>query len=268
MELSINQINLLKQRELELFIEFIKVCEILNINYFVLGGTLLGAVRHQGFIPWDDDIDVGMFRNDFETFRNKGIDLLPKWCFLQDCYNDKNIPYSFIKIRDKNSVFIESSVSNFDINHGVFIDVFPLDYYPDKKIRKLSVDFINTILTHRVNLLFKFNKHSGFRKTEDVILKLLFPNYRLAVKLRDKFYRSVSRRPSQFVRNYCGAWALKEIVPTSYFAGIKKIEFEGIYVSCPLESEKYLTAIYGDYLKLPPLDKRIPHHNVVKFEIK
>ena len=126
------QTNRIKEIEIEIFKSFISVCEHLNLTYYVLDGTLLGAVRHKGFIPWDDDIDVGMPREDYEVFLREGQALLPEEYFIQTFDSDPEYLANYAKIRNNNTTFVETSVRHRKINHGVFIDVFPLDYCPEE----------------------------------------------------------------------------------------------------------------------------------------
>ena len=138
----------LKEIELAIFRAFIDVCDKLNLKYYLLAGTLLGAVRHQGFIPWDDDIDVGMPREDYEIFVEKGQALLPKEYFIQTFKTDPDYAANFAKIRNCGTTFLETSVRNCNINHGVFIDVFPLHVYSaDKTAQKrfTNLKFLNII---------------------------------------------------------------------------------------------------------------------------
>ena len=123
-------IEKLKGIELQLLDAFVSACEQLNIDYYILAGTLIGAVRHKGFIPWDDDIDIGMFRKDYDIFLEEGQKLLPKDVFLQTFITDKEYPTYFAKLRKSNTTFIEKSVSKLKMNHGVYLDIFPLDYFP------------------------------------------------------------------------------------------------------------------------------------------
>ena len=133
MEPTEKQLEKLKRIELNILQEYIKACEILGLNYCLIGGTLLGAIRHKGFIPWDDDIDVAMPRKDYEVFIREAQKVLPNNLFVQSFLSDSHLPYNFCKVRDNNTTFIETATQKRKIHHGVFIDVFPLDNYPEDK---------------------------------------------------------------------------------------------------------------------------------------
>ena len=121
-------IKRIQSREMELFRAFISVCEKLELPYFLNAGTMLGAVRHNGFIPWDDDIDVAMLRSDYEIFLSRAQELLPENMFLQTIDTDPEYLHNFAKIRHNETTFIESSVKSRHIHHGLYLDIFPLDY--------------------------------------------------------------------------------------------------------------------------------------------
>ena len=127
-----NDSNLRKVQnaELDILKEFIEICRKINVRYYVIDGTLLGAVRHQGFIPWDDDIDIGMFREDYEKFVALAPQVLPECLFLQTYRTDEEYYRNSGKIRNSNTTMIETVVKDLRMNHGVFIDIFPLDNYP------------------------------------------------------------------------------------------------------------------------------------------
>ena len=155
-----NEIELkrLQLVELDILKEFIRVCNELNVKYFLDSGTLLGCIRHGGFIPWDDDIDVSMPREDYEIFLKEGQKLLKNKYFLQTYKTDPEYTMGFAKIRNSETTFIESSVKNLKINHGVYIDIFPLDGYNDKnKIR----NFLNKKAFVLYNL--QINKKYDFK---------------------------------------------------------------------------------------------------------
>lgn len=134
MNLTDEEMLRLKACEVSMLKEFIEICEKLGLRYYALYGTLLGAVRHQGFIPWDDDIDVGMMREDYEVFVREGQKYLSEHLFLQTYESDPEYISGYAKIRDNNTTFIETSVKSRKMNHGIFIDIFPLDSFSDKNL--------------------------------------------------------------------------------------------------------------------------------------
>lgn len=259
MEPTKEQLNQLKAIELEMLKQFISVCQQLNLKYYLIGGTLLGAVRHKGFIPWDDDIDVAMPRADYEIFISKAQELLPSKYFVQTNKTDPELPMNFCKLRNSETTFIETSVKNCRINHGVFIDVFPLDWYPEKKLKAKIFDIKNKYLKMAIGKVFTV-KLTKKQKLKRVIRKILtcFTSPKKAVKNREKLLKSVG--VSYRSGNLCGAWGKKEIVPNWWFGEGKMLIFEDIVARVPQEYEKWLTQVYGDYMQLPPEEKREGHH--------
>ena len=120
----------LQQIEKNILACALEIVDRLHLTYFLVCGSALGAVKYNGFIPWDDDIDIAMPRKDYTAFCEKAGELLPPHLFLQNCHTEKNFPYIFSKIRDSRTTYIEKGMAGLDINHGVYIDVFPLDGYP------------------------------------------------------------------------------------------------------------------------------------------
>ena len=141
----------LKKIELELLIDFDKICKAHNLRYFLIGGTLLGAVRHKGFIPWDDDIDVGMPRSDYEILMKNAVDWLPKHISLRNWKNTKDYVYQFSKIENNKTILIENKYEHLKSRKGgVYIDVFPFDRMLNKTIFRFIwfgiIRFINRLL--------------------------------------------------------------------------------------------------------------------------
>lgn len=259
MELNEKQLSQLKSIELDILKTFIEICEKLNLKYYLLGGTLLGAVRHKGFIPWDDDIDVGMPRSDYEKFIKLAQDHFPKNYFLQTCYTDDEFPANFAKIRKSDTAFIESSAAHLKMNHGVYIDVFPLDYYPEKNT--LSFNIKAKFLSLRIDDALKLNNEYNPKvRIIKAIARILFPSWKKAVIKRDRLYRSIKK--GRKLANHGGAWGEKEIVPIEWYGEGVLAQFENLKVRMPSEFDKWLTQVYGDYMQLPPLEKRKAHHYV------
>lgn len=257
MILDKEKMNELKQIELEIFKSFIRVCEKLNVKYYLLGGTLLGAVRHKGFIPWDDDIDVGMFREDYEKFVSEAQQYLPSNLFVQTYLTDEEYPQVFAKIRNTNTAFIETSVASLKMNHGIFMDIFPLDGYSKKAdswIRQTKIKLIG----YRISCGWNIDNISLKAKVLRIVSKIVYPDLKKAKKSKDQIYKSIQKTDK--IANYSGMWGRKEIVPSEWYGEGTELIFEGLKVNAPTEYDKWLTQVYGDYMTMPPVEKRVTHH--------
>jgi len=259
------QLKKMKALETDMLRAFLAVCEKLNLRYYLVGGTLLGAVRHRGFIPWDDDIDVAMPREDYDVFLREGQKYLPEYYFLQHLGSDSAYCMNFAKIRDSRTTFVEYSVRKYPMNHGVFIDVFPLDNYPGTEKEQKTMDYYQKIFKYRIRAAVEVPapaRHSPLVElglnTLAALTCLPFANLRRALEAREMRQRSVP--PGELWANYCGAWGKKEIMPVQWFGQGAKLHFEGLEVTGPERYHEYLTQMYGDYMQLPPVEKRVGHH--------
>lgn len=254
----------LKQCETEMLKAFISVCDQLNLKYYLAEGTLLGAVRHHGFIPWDDDIDVAMHRVDYEVFLRKAQALLPEYYFVQSIISEPEYHANFAKIRDSRTTYIESSVKNRPINHGVYIDVFPLDYVPKKAYLCRFIKMVDILCHTRISKVFAkpVRGKKVARRIRSVFARILtsvcFPKLHHAVKVQRWLYMLC--KTSDTVTNYGSAWGEREIVPIAWYGNGEFLTFEGLTVRVPSEYDKLLTQIYGDYMTPPPLEKQVGHH--------
>jgi lipopolysaccharide cholinephosphotransferase len=255
----------LKKIELEIFKQFIYICEKEKLKYYILAGTLIGAIRHKGFIPWDDDIDVCMPRCDYEIFLNVAQKYLPSNYFLQTFQTEPNWPANCAKLRDSTTTFIEKCFQRFDINHGVFIDIFPLDFYPTNFWKKLYLNLKNKFLLIRIKKDYfngewtkEYTYKNIIRKVIFPLTKMLYPHLKDAVIAREQTIKAV--KSSKFYRNWDGGWGKKEIWEENYFQEGVDINFEGITVKAPKQYDKVLRHVYGNYMELPPKEKQILKH--------
>lgn len=257
----------LKQCEVEILKSFIKACDELEIRYYLMGGTMLGAIRHKGFIPWDDDIDVGMPRKDYDIFLEKGQSLLPSHMFLQTHNTDPEFPGAFAKIRNSNTTFIESSIRTRNINHGVWIDVFPLDYYPDdpkegqkmrRKWNRYSYRIGQACFSKASQASIPSIKKKIIRTCRGALYTIMMPDLEKTIQKRETLIRETAQ--SSWYANWSGAWGSREVVPSEWYGTGALKEFEGIMCRVPTEYDKWLSQVYGNYMELPPVDKRVTHH--------
>ena len=261
--------NKLQECQLEILKAFIEVCQKNNLTYYLVGGTALGAVRHKGFIPWDDDIDVGMPRKDYDKFITLQKDFKDPY-FIQTYQTDDNYIYNYAKVRNSNTTFIENFFVDTRINHGVWIDVFPLDgfstTYTDPKKFKHKVNST----WHQVWMMFPYClKRKVHLKTfwKDIPLNLIallfsplnYNHYRN--KHIDKKVTKLNYEDSVQVGNFFGTNPTKEAMPKEIFEEGSHGTFEGIDVVLPKDPDKYLTLLFGDYMKLPPKEKQVGHHH-------
>jgi lipopolysaccharide cholinephosphotransferase len=259
-----NELEGLKQYEFEILRAFDSACRGMRLQYYLLGGTLLGAVRHKGFIPWDDDIDVGMQRADYEMFISQGKNMLPEYYFIQTNHSDPEWPANFCKIRDCRTTFIESSVKDRKINHGVYIVIFPLDYYPENEDAAKCFERQNRMMTRRISQVFSLPARNdgllrrGVRSVLSLVARMKYKTVREALTAREALFRSVPQ--GNLLANYCGAWGKKEIVPSEWYSEGAALEFEGLMVHGPKEYDKWLMHVYGNYMRYPPVEKRVSHH--------
>lgn len=274
------EVNKLREVQISILIEVVRICKENNLRYFLVGGTALGAVRHKGFIPWDDDIDIALPREDYKKLINLCKDNLDKQMFLQTYNTDKEYPYLFSKVRANNTVFLQTALKELNIHHGIYIDIFPLDGCSNnsaERIKQLKIiNRYQTLLRLTYGNLLKSNdmRHSGMPKIIRssiknlirITLTLIYPKEKIRRKI-ENLVSIYKYEESEMVINYFGAWGEKEVVPKRFLAeGIEK-EFEGHFFNIPKEYHEYLTCIYGNYMKLPPEDKRVSHHGVERIQI-
>lgn len=264
MELDKETTKKLQEKILKIFIEFKKICEDNGLKYYLIGGSCLGAVRHKGFIPWDDDIDVGMPREDFTTFCRIAPQFLSQNLFLQTYESDPQYYFEFAKIRDSNTTYLDSGMKQLDINHGIFMDIFPLDSYPNSLFSKFKLRFNRALYDNYIQLRHSKIEPENRSVQKKIMQKLscrIVKSEIQAKASRTALFQQVSNKPGKFVANYYGAWAKKEICPTRWFGDGISASFEGYDVKIPKEYDSYLSQLYGDYMKLPPIEKRVSHHH-------
>lgn len=252
----------LHQKELEILKIFINVCKQLDLKYYAVYGTALGAVRHKGFIPWDDDIDVAMPRADYEKFLKEAPALLPPHLFLQCRDSDTHYNLLHSKLRDSYTTFFEQGWKKRKGNQGIFIDIFPWDYFPTKglkaKLFRLKKKFYQNIISFGSDI--NYWKHTGIKNKTKAFLKpiinLFYPDkHKIAIAL-DQTLRKLPTADLIGNQESSASSAYKTIL----FENVKEVPFEDIMINVPQRFDEYLTACYGDYMQLPPKDEQQPRH--------
>lgn len=260
-EIEEKTLQKLKNTELEILEEINRICKKNNINFFLIGGTLLGAVRHQGFIPWDDDLDIGMMRDDFIKFTNiVGKELNNKYFF--DYFNtDKNYHLPFAKVRKNNTTFDEEASKKLDNHKGIFVDIFPYDYTSDNFKRCFIKATIIQTLSDTVLVKKKIIKLPSCRHKVISLLFCVFSSHTI-LKFIDFLSRKFNGKKEEYTHVVCFNSLInlkKDYFDSKDFFPLKKIKFENKMYNGLNDNDKFLTVQYGDYMKLPPAEERVNH---------
>ncbi len=237
--------------ELEMLQRFDEVCKKHDLTYWVFYGTLLGAVRHHGFVPWDDDIDLAMLRDDYERFQALAPYEFTEPYFFQSSYTDR-IVWPFSKIRDSRTTGIEFRDLK-DVNQGIFIDVFPLDSVPSLDEAKNDDVFATQMLLWnvvtdpaRVLLGVKQELIEGKRRVEDVQILLDISKKDIKERFRIFENANVARFGETEEVNYImGAFGGSNTMKREWFRDTVYLPFEYMEVPVPAEYDKILTRRYG-----------------------
>lgn len=250
---------------------FKEICEEHKLTYFCVGGTVIGAVRHNGMIPWDDDIDVAMPRPDYERFITlcRTIDLGP---FELASTDMKGYPCYFAKFCDARTSLIE--IERVPCLYGVYIDVFPIDGTAsdlDEAKRQMKrfkrwnnkLDAVLAHLTIGEYLGLALKPREWGRMALQTLSVLTGREWlrRLIVRKLDALAKAYDYDTASLVAVYGGAWAEKDISRKEWILPLGTHQFEGREVFIPGNYDAYLTGIYGNYMQLPPEEKRVSHHN-------
>lgn len=254
--------------ELEILDEFVRICEKYHLQYYLVGGTLLGAVRHKGFIPWDDDVDVAMPRKDYEKFARVCETELSADFFYQCPDTDPYYFLTYAKLRKKGTSVYEERFKKSKFYNGVFIDIIPLDLCP------LPGPICHLLFNILAVMNYRGQVDSGepYLPYQELIGKIGYSLLRLLGKRqivafrRGLIYISTILSDKRHLASYSGAYGYyREVFPACWFGKGSLVEFEGKKYNAPTEVELELTQIYGrDFMTLPPDDKRNGHIDLEK----
>lgn len=262
--------NVLQGRILDILKWTDEVCRKNNIRYYLMGGSMLGAVRHKGFIPWDDDIDIAVPREDYEQLYKLLINTEhKKYCVETHKNGNADYIYPYMKIYDKTTTVVENTTNR--LVRGVFLDVFPIDGMGSCNVEEMK--HFKKIRLH-VNLLSVkvccWSKDRKLYKNLAIIAARFLPlgkEYNRLLRKIDEISKEISYDTSEFVGVLSGTYGEKELMPKSYYGKPTEYDFEGIKVLGVEQYDKYLTKLYGNYMQLPPVEKQVSPHSFIRCEL-
>lgn len=253
----------LQLTELKILKEIDRICTKYKIRYYLGEGSLLGAVRHQGFIPWDDDMDILMQREDYEKFLRVAPSEISKDYEIQHSTTIKNYWSPFIKVRYlKKSSYHQQHIAHLSDHNGPLIDIFPLDNVPKKDSLQQYIQAMQ-IKLYRGMISYKLGTRNP-RKWKGRIVKFLSHFYtlkRLHANL-DKTFKKYNSKNNKYIVNLASYYSYKkQTVPKNWYGKPRLVKFEKNMFPIPKEAEKILSSIYGNYMELPPEEKRVIKHH-------
>ena len=251
---------------LDMYLSFSEVCEKYGLKHFVIAGTLLGAIRHNGFIPWDDDFDVGMMREDYEKFVKVAKDEFSYPLFFQSPETDLDYYMSWVQIRNSSTTAVSPVTNHRRFNQGLFLDIFPIDH----------VDINN--VEHDYQLIYMYAKRCGAymrqgskrlneRQKQDAITYYT-DNPLQELKMLQQVASNPQYKSSNYVTNavFTGYGWEKMVHPANKYEKVEKHLFEGIEVIIPSGYDELLRIQYGDYMSFPPVEQRGTRHSGTFFD--
>lgn len=246
--------------ELEIFDAIHAFCEARGLRYSLYGGTLIGAIRHKGFIPWDDDIDLIMPRPDYEIFCRE---FKADGFSVHDHRNDSEYVYPYAKVYNDKTLLIEDLFPN--IRAGVYVDIFPVDGFPDnnESLRRAKCS-----RTFNMRFVVCKNVEMG-KKKWSLVKKIIVTSLRYLLLplpnsyFLERFQKDVKKYGFEnmpFIADMTWGYGERQCVPASAFASFVDVDFEGRTAKALVGWDMYLRNVFGDYMQLPPVEKRCSGH--------
>ena len=246
---------------LDILIEIDRICIKHNIRYYLAYGTVIGAIRHKGFIPWDDDADIHMFKEDYKKFKEICKTELGEKYFLQDEETDKGYKMFLPKVRMNNTAFVQDCTKNWDMHQGIYVDIFLLDECPkNKKLQNMNINIRRYTECTKRGI---YNKENTKNPIKNLIRPLV--EKQVFLNIWEKTLYNHCKKDESFCTDIND---FGNIFPRDVIETPRRVEFEGHMLNAPQKAEEYLTYYYGDYMTLPPEDKRVSHHGIIYIDLE
>ncbi|MDE5678608.1 phosphorylcholine transferase LicD [Phocaeicola sp.] len=258
---------------IEIMKKIVDICDANGLLYYALGGTMLGAIRHKGFIPWDDDIDLGMPRKDYELFLQIAPELLGKSFKVTNYKTDSDYHYYITRVQDINTKVVETRYEHEGNFSHVSVDIFPIDGSPNNRV--LRRIFYFRILSHRAMMSLHYKNGIDPDRKRGVLEKILLAFMKMLPT--DKMFNAYNQKniidrilkrydmwKSVVSGNIMGAYRTVEMVPTEWYGKDTFYQFEDMQIRGLREFDKYLSHLYGDYMRIPSENERKIHYKIIE----
>ena len=270
-ELTPELLRELQLKQMDMLVYFRDFCEKNNLTFYLIGGSLIGAIRNGGFVPWDDDIDVMLPRPDYERLTqlwkeqesNERFELLR----TDDKVFTGNI---FTTLTDKNYTLVKANQTERDIPHGLVMDVFPLDAAPDSPLRR-KIQLIWTLIYSLFLAQVVPENHGGMVGLGSRILLGIFKGDKIRRKIWQYAEKQISKykfEDNKYVTELCSGpkWMAPKY-PKEIYSSVTYVTFEGERMPCMSGYDQYLTMVFGDYMQLPPEEEQKHHHEIAYLDL-
>ncbi|MBW9211943.1 MULTISPECIES: phosphorylcholine transferase LicD [Terrabacteria group] len=262
----------IQEKLIGILMYFKEFCEERGLKFVLAGGTLLGAVRHQGMIPWDDDVDVFMLREDYEKLESLWEKYADKDRFSCVRSNDKmNIHHAVIEIKDNNTTFINYHNENNDIHQGIMIDVIPVDDVAANPIKRfLQIPYAMMFACFNFQRLPAHKSKFMYNMTKLALSMVKSFDYRYRIwKKCEKRMLALGKKSNGQVASFVeGLTIMRQRFPKEWFEHPDHLLFEGVQMPVPKDYKKWLEVSYGDYMTPPKEEDRILRHNIKFYDMK
>ncbi len=261
----------LQIKELESLVYFDEFCKKHELSYFLLGGCVIGAIRHKGFIPWDDDVDIIMPRRDYERMLKLWKEHESNERFLMLKTDGKVFTgNSFATMIDTSATMVKDNQKDIDVPHGIVTDIFPLDGCPDSKFKRY-LQYYHAMMYSLYITEVVPTKHGKLIQFVSSVLLKFIPSRERRTKIWQKHEKKMTKygfRTHEKCTELCaGPHYMMNEYPQKAFDKAEYHEFEGLMMPLPQGYDQYLKMAFGNYMEMPPEDKQVPHHDLAALDL-
>lgn len=262
-----SEIQVLQKKELDILIYIKKICIENKLTFFLAGGSCIGAIRHKGFIPWDDDVDIFMPRHDYEKlYKNWNMYKKNEKYSLSRSDEGHVYRHSAMTVNDNDTTFINFRTENEDVNQGIAIDILPLDYLSDSIVKRSWQRLNAIIFSIFINQRLPDNQGTILRFLTSIPLKFVRGEqrrYKIWKYCESQMIKYSDPKSKYMIELVAGLKGMYRLLDPEWFNKSEYKQFENVEMPVPQGYDNYLSLVFGDYMKLPPEKERVAKHNTV-----